>query len=70
MSPDGVLRLPDVLAAGPTVPDREPLRSDLGRASLAQLMLRYKARLVRMAMERSGGTSDARRSCSASTGRA
>jgi len=55
MSPDGVLRLPDVLAAGPAVPDRAPPRSDLGRASLAELMLRYKARLIRTAMERSGG---------------
>jgi transcriptional regulator with PAS, ATPase and Fis domain len=55
MSPDGVLRLPDVLAAGPAVPDREPSRSDLGKASLAELMQRYKARLIRTAMERSGG---------------
>ena len=55
MSPDGVLRLPDVLAGGPAVPDREPPRSDLGRASLVELMLRYKARLIRTAMERSGG---------------
>ena len=55
MSPDGVLRLPDVLAAGRAVPDREPSCSDLGRASLAELMHRYKSRLIRTAMERSGG---------------
>ena len=55
LSPDGVLRLPDVLAAGRAVPDREPSCSDLGKASLAELMHRYKSRLIRTAMERSGG---------------
>ena len=54
MSPDGVLRLPDVLAAGRAVPDREPSCSDLGKASLAELMHRYKSRLIRTAMERRG----------------
>ena len=55
MSPDGVPRLPDVLATGRAVPDREPSCSDLGKASLAELMHRYKSRLIRTAMERSGG---------------
>ena len=32
-----------------------PPRSDLGKASLAELMHRYKSRLIRTAMERSGG---------------
>ena len=70
MSPDGVLRLREVLATVPALPDREPPRSDLGRASLAELMLRYKARVIRTAMERSGGNQRRAADSSASTGRA
>jgi len=70
MSPDGVPRLPDVLATGRAVPDREPSCSDVGRASLAELMHRYKSQLIARRWSEAGGTSDARRSCSASTGRA
>ena len=46
MSPDGVPRLPDVLATGRAVPDREPSCSDVGWASLAELMHRYKSQLI------------------------
>jgi transcriptional regulator with GAF, ATPase, and Fis domain len=60
MSGDGVLRLPGPLVA--VVPAtaetlfEERARADLGRASLAELVRRYKARLIREALARSGGS--------------
>jgi transcriptional regulator with GAF, ATPase, and Fis domain len=52
MSPDGVLRLPEQLVAQRAA---SATATDLGKASLAELMLRYKTRLIRTALARSDG---------------
>jgi two-component system response regulator AtoC len=55
MSPDGVLRLPEPLVVRPAVSAVDEGATELGRASLAELVQRYKARLIRTALARSGG---------------
>jgi len=54
MSRDGSLSLPETLLAG-ALPSRGAPASELGKASLAELMQRYKTRLIRTALARSGG---------------
>jgi len=55
LSPDGELRLPEPLGAHPATSASGDRPTALGKASLAELMQRYKTRLIRTALAQSGG---------------